>query len=478
MGYMARIKLVAFAVLLIVLLVSCDLLFPDLDRGDSSLNNLKDNEFYAVNMTNSRFYKVNAEKLYEGQKCVVWAEKDSGVTQEQARDFANEYDTIIRPRVVGAFSMKNVSTKDDEYTFADMLDYANWLTGGSDRKLTILLLDIKDGFKNSDTDPYVAGYFFGADLQPKGEIRGTGQYSNGRDMIYIDTYPGLEKKPEEAYATFAHELQHLINYVTRRGLGLSSLDTWIDEGLSSQAEYLCYGESTDKCEWFSEDAEGTIAKGNNFFVWDNHQDKRMAILDDYATVYLFFRWLYLQADADLQKSIFLEIVTSKSRNYMAVTEVAKKINSSWRLCSDLLETWLAANCYPENTTYGYKGNEYLQETIKVTPIAGSTVSLYPGEGVYSIINGSFSRSNHGYIKYVGLSSNANTLDFSSPYTGDILLTFNGNTSYEASPKAETGYLTGVTPPVSSSRMAGESGKSKKRGSYVIDARDLLGRDSW
>jgi hypothetical protein len=469
---MAKGKIISLSVLVAVLLVSCDLLLPD---SDSPLNRLGENEFYAINMTNSKFYKVSAEILYEGKRCVVWAEKGSGVTKVMAKNIGVEYDTIIRPGVVGAFSMKNVSTEDKKYTFVDMLDYANWLVGRSDRKLTILLLDIQDGFKNKETDSYVAGYFFNGDFYKKGKISAT-QYSNGRDMIYIDTSPGLDKNLEQVYATFAHELQHLINFVTSLGLSIGSMDTWIDEGLSSQAEYLCYGEAKDKCEWFSEDPAGTIARGNNFFVWGNNTGNPVSILDDYNTVYLFFRWLYLQASADLQENIFLEIVKSSSRDYRAVTSVAKKIKTEWGSWEPLLRTWLAANYYPKNTTYGYKDNQYLQDTIKVNPIAGDSVTLYPGEGVYSVINSSFTKDSYGNIRYAGLSA-MGTVNTSSPYTGDILLTFNANTNKAGG--RENGSLTGVSPSVSPSRMMGKGDQPKKmRVPYVIDARDMVGRDSW
>jgi hypothetical protein len=457
--------------------VACDSL-PDFDLNNS-LNNLKDNEFYAQNMTNGRFYKVSAEILYEGSKCVIWAEKGSGVTQKQAQDIAHEYDTVIRPRVVGAFSLKNVSTKDDKYTFADMLEYANWIAGRDDQKLTILLLDIKDGFKNKDTDSYVAGYFYGADLQPRGNIAGTKVYSNGRDMIYIDTYPGLELMPKQTYATFAHELQHLINYVTSWGTDLrnGSMDTWIDEGLSSQAEYLYLEKNPEeKIEWFSKDQAGTIAKGNNFFVWDNHKENKLAIMDDYASVYLFFRWLYLQAESKSQPNILYKIANSDSTNHQAVTDVAKQINPEWGSWEPLLRTWLAANYYPANP-YGYTGDEDLKKAIKVELLTGNTVSLFPGEGVYSTISNSFAVSGGTNIRYAGLSTGTANIGTSSPYNGNVLLTFNANPDNKSALR-ETGSLTGVSPSILS-RTAGEGDQTKKiSGPYVIDARDLLGRDSW
>ena len=466
-------------ILTAVLTASCDFFNWDQETQGTS--------FYAQNMVTSKFYTVKANKLVEGAKCVIWAEAGSGVTTTDAREIANEYDNNIRPKIVNAFSEKNFTYdyKGTQYHFNDILDYANWFTGGDDGKLTILLLDIKDGY-NPQTGSYVAGYFFSGDFLPQGKIGGPDSdiFSNGMDMIYIDTSPGLKRK-EQAYATFAHELQHLISAATMIYIDREFFqDTWIDEGLSSQAEYLYLGRNpADKCQWFSNDQKGTIAKGNNFFVWGNHAEEPLAILDDYATVYLFFRWLYLQANEIQKQRLFRDIITSEEFDYRAVTNAASKINPAWANWETLLRTWFAANYAPSNAAYGYKGDDYLQRTIKVTPIAGNSIMLYPGEGVYSIINGSFSSANQsapGFIRYAGLASNGTITGTSSPYSGNRLLTFNTNTTSKTTlATPASGQLTGITPPVSVS--IGTNGTAGARtveatGPYVIDARDLLGRN--
>jgi hypothetical protein len=321
-------------------------------------------------------------------------------------------------------------------------------------------------------------------------------------MIYVDTYPGLKMQTTQAYATFAHELQHLVNFVTTVLINrtnsqnaLLSMDTWIDEGLSSYAEFLYLDEQNleDKCEWFSEDPNKTIGKGNNFFVWGNYDNDRYAILDDYATVYLFFRWLYLQAaGTELQSHIFRDIAHSEYPDYRAVTGVAQKINPAWGNWEDLLGTWFAANHDPKNAIYGYKGDLYLQEGygstpktdpkddykgIRVNPIGGLRVPLYPGEGVYSIIKGSYSTIGGSNIRYEELAGNTRNVT--------MLLTFNANTynTYDTNnpndtknAAPETGSLTGVAPPVTASRAAAENALPGKRTPYVIDARDMLGQD--
>jgi len=405
--------------------------------------------------------------LHSGAKCVIWAEKGSGVSKTMAKTIADEYDKKIRPCIVNAFSEKNFafSYKGAKYQFSDMLDFANWIVGRNDKKLTILLLDIQDGFIDPREDSFVAGYFFSGDFMPKGknEDSGGGYYSNARDMIYVDTYPGMKDQPTQAYATFAHELQHLVNFVTCFWLGKGNTDVWVNEGLSAYAEYLYLGGNPrDKCGWLLDD-RNTIKTGNNFFVWGNHKDKPLANLDDYATVYLFFRWLYLHADAELQSRIIHDIANSSFTDYRAVTDVAKNIDPAWSDWETLLRTWLTANYYPQNL-YGYTGDNELRAILKIDPIAveGNTLSLFPGEGVYSIINGNYSTISADNIRYKEISSN-------------ILLTFNANTNNSAT--SEDGSLTGVSPSITVSKTAAENPRHGKwSGPYVIDAQDILGRD--
>ena len=475
---MTRIKIILWAALFTALLVSCGNSIQKPDDDDDTLPPLEKDEFYAQNLETGKYYKVKAEILYDkSNNCVIWAEKGSGITSAKAKEIADEYDKKIRPTVVNTFSKRNFKYKNYADQFDNMLDFANWLVYG-DGRLTILLLDIKDGFKNPDTDSYVAGYFFGGNFFSKGKQNKGKYYSNGRDMIYIDTNPGLNQPTytTQTYTTFAHELQHLINFVTTVFLERDDLmDTWIDEGLSSQAEHLYAGKNlSGKYDWFKNDEKGTIAKGNNFFVWDNHREEPLAILDDYATVYLFFRWLDLQAKQKSLSDIFLKIETSEKYDHHAVTDVAQQINSEWKDWGTLLRTWLAANYYPESSD-GYVGGGELQ-TIKAKLIAEEKIKLYPGEGVYSKISGSFSSARtSGKIHYAGLTDKGiNTPSPTGNVTGDVLLTFNANTDNSDITWPEEGLLTGVPPPKSQT-MARSIQTETITGPYVIDARDMLER---
>jgi hypothetical protein len=497
---MRKTKFLPLIVVLAFFQASCDDFF-DLFSGDG-LAYLNEGEFYAQNLKTNKYYKVKAELLAGGPNCAVWVENGSGVNRAQAKAMADEYENNIRPMIVGAFGKKNFyastangrevnANSQDAKPFNDILDYANWWADGTDKKLTILLLDIKDGYDKVKNPSFVAGYFVPINFWPQGKIPGYDVYANGRDMIYIDTNPGFrDDNVKQTYSTLAHELQHLINFVTNFFLPAegSLMDTWIDEGLSAWAEYLYEGGNlVDKCDWFVEDKAGTIAKGNNFFVWGNHEDVTLSILDEYSTVYLFFRWLYLQADENLQKDIFYKIITSPKFNHAAVTDVAKEINPEWASWEKLLGAWLAANYNPKNTNYGYKGDDYLKEKIKVKTVTGTSISLYPGEGVYSsILNNSFTPTGQwgNNIRYSGLSSaNTSTAGVSGdskPYTGNILLTFNARSDYVYDEKypatgMEQGRLTGLSSTLPRS-VTGETETVEFKGPYVLDARDVLGRN--
>jgi hypothetical protein len=449
------------------LFLSCDLFDFDDDDDDNSKS------FYALNIATDKHYKVKAELLAEGDHCNVWVEKGSGVKKAQAQVFANEYDQKIYSQMISAFGLLNPSYEGE--TFSNIMEFADWL-GDEDGKLCILLLNIKDNYKQGVNESYVAGYFWNGNFFSERQVSG----SNQCDMIYIDTNPGMrDEYIEEAYSTLAHEMQHMISFVTgviKRvdGDNYDPLNTWIDEGLSSAAEYITYGHRTDRISWYNDNGikntkgeyiiKGLIDQGNNFFIWDNHsneKDGQYAILDDYATVYLFFQWLRIQNDT----TVYRKIISSTVGNYVAVTS-ATGVN--W---DNLLRNWMAANYINDNTgTYGYKGD--ISITTNTVKAGTNQVSLYPGEGVYSLTaNGDTMPSQSGNIRYAGLNSTTVNNNITA---GGALLTYNINTLVDAS--AETGKTTGRAASVIIKPVSSRAVTPYPR-AYRIGAGDLL-RQNW
>ncbi|MDR2078854.1 MAG: hypothetical protein LBP74_03920, partial [Treponema sp.] len=263
----------------------------------------------------ANYYEVKAVQLYTGTHCEIWVDTTVLVSLADAQKIAAEFDGKIQPLMTGAFGGYN-------YIFKN----------GSG-KIALFLLDIKDNYGKNGNSAYVAGYFDARDLIAVLFKGGDKQYPHGNKaaMLYIDTSPSILNSPQ-SYSTMAHELQHLINFVNslekRNQGGMVYLqDTWIDEGLASAAEYIYQGghdtSPNGRIAHFNTDPFTTISKGNNFFVWgENSENNSDTILDEYATVYMFFQWLRLQSGGG--NGIYKDIAQSDKWNYQAVTEAAAK----------------------------------------------------------------------------------------------------------------------------------------------------------
>jgi len=425
--------------------------------------------FWAQNLSNSSYYKVDAELLAENNFCYVWAEKGSGVTEGTAQNVAYAYANKIHDKMLAAFGFP-VDIGGGETL--NTLEYANLLAKGekSDKKLTILLLDIKDNYNKGVNESYVAGYFWAGNLYSNKTYR----KSNECDMIYVDTKPGIPGS-DGSNETLAHELQHLMNFVGSNLFRGKVMDTWIDEGLSVTAERVYTGQhSVERLNCYNVDISGLISMGNNFFVWGNRAGSgksQYAVLDDYSTVYLFFQWLRLQSGED----IYREISISKKTDYNAVVEafnntVSSNKYSNWE---DMLKDWLAANYFRNSSgRYGYGSDMKLNQINRhYTPGGSTAINLYPGEGVYSNVTTGISiPTKTGNINYAGLTGSAPIS--SGSISSGALLTYNANTNNSGS--AESGTITGVAStnivsPSSGSRSIGGFGA----GPFPISAGDML-----
>jgi len=463
-------KLLVLTVVSSLLFFACFLL-----DGDSG----KNGKFWAQDLTNDTFYKIDAQLLAENELCYVWAENGSGVSEATAQRVADEYKNNIYNKMINTFGYI-INVKDDygNVEKKNTIQYIHCLATGSleDGKLTILLLDIKDGYKKGVNDSYVAGYFWAGNLIEDGNPGLSGQRSNECDMIYIDTFPG-EPGSKDSNETLAHELQHLMNFAGSALRG-NLTDTWIDEGLSVTAEWVYSGGHSDtRLDWYNDKAniKGLIDKGNNFFMWGNREkENQYAVLDDYSTVYLFFQWLRLQSNS----RIYRDISMSRDYDYKAVVGAFQSITSTYTDWETMLQDWLAANYYRSSSgSYGYRSDAELNG-IKVhyAPGGGTNISLYPGEGVYSNVTGSSYTipTSTGNLKYAGLSGSS-PITSGSISSGGALLTYNVDTDIDEG-KRISGTITGNAPPANivfepfGSRSIGVN-----YGPYPISAGDMLRR---
>jgi len=476
--------------MVVILFSSCDLIL-DIILGNEGSTDPAYGNFWAKNFKTDKDYRVDADLLAKGVYCNVYVEKDSGVNAARAKEVAAHYDTKIYPEMIKNFSVKDISYKllGETYKFNNIMDFADWYVD-EDGKLTILLLDIKDGYNGITETSYTAGYFWLGDFFKRED-------SNERDMIYIDIKPGMDSKNiSETYKTLAHEMQHLMNFATSLLLrapknangqitALSYMDTWIDEGLSAAAEWVYSGEhSTDRVAWYNLNGggNGLINKGNTFFVWGNRSSEvRTAVLDDYATVYLFFQWLRLQTSSD----IYRDIITGQNNNYTAVTSAFNKAVSPGYSWDELLKTWLAANYINSPTgRYGYM-NDSVLKNVRVpssSTAISANISLAQGEGVYSLMGVSpVMPAPTTNIKYASLAKNPATVD-NNAANGRVLLTYNVNTTLERDSNSNyisisnSGTTTGIPIPAANISADGRSALSAINGPHRVSGWDMIKRN--
>jgi len=462
----------------VLLLGSCEL---SQDGGGNSStvttpSNVLPRKFWAQNLVTEKFYQIEAEMLAESANCRVWAEKGAGISVETATSMARAYENDILPKMLDTFSYLGPISDGGRIVAYNTVELADYI-GDGDKKLCILLLDIVDGYKPGVNDSYCAGYFWAGNFYEADDS--SFRYSNGCDMIYIDTNPGRPGS-RDSNATFAHEMQHMMSYtntyLTNRPYPYL-LDIWIDEGLSASAEYIYYGShASGRVGWYNQDPSGLIQRGNNFFVWGNRENENQyALLDDYATVYLFFQWLRLQSG---NNHIYYDITMSDDFDYKAVTDAANRAMpghgySNW---STLMKTWLAANYInAPNGPYGYMNDSTLKNiSVKTAPAGVKTLPLAPGEGVYSITNNYTIPGNTQYINYAGLNRSSIQMSDTATFSGGALLTFNANSNIGGS--TASGVTTGIASIVTAKTDMAPNGsllEAKLPVPFAIGAGDIL-----
>lgn len=401
---------------MLLLLVAAGMLFAftacDSSGGDDDEEDDFDRDFWAQTYS-GRWYTVRSDLLATGTYCKVYAQQTAYITTAQAERVAAEFDDKI---------FNQITTNFGEHGDVD-----------EDGKVTLLLLDIEDGYDPDVGGGYVAGYFDSTHMIDKDY----NLKSNECDMIFVDVDP-VPVESDLFYTTIAHEFQHLINYSQTVMVDAREQDLWINEGLSSGAEYVYSGEvSQDRVTWFNNDSLGTIAQGNNFFVWYGYWEgtNPNTVLDNYATVSLFFQWLRIHASNGTE--IYKEILASEDRDVDAVTAAAEnQIDSAFSDWGDLLETWYLANfrCRPDGF-YGYKG-EIDTDPVGLTKQGGDLYEFEAGEGIISALgntpgdHGSFTPNTADsgtHIQYTGFNYADDAVATGTTLNKEFVLVLNTNT---------------------------------------------------
>ena len=447
---MTKIHATFLSLATLFLLSSC--IFIIEPEKDSNLGTQR--TFRAINTSNKTWYDCPSTLRAIGNRVLVYVESTSDITYMQARAIAYEFDTNIYTKITGAFGAES-----------DV---------DGNGKIIILLLDIKDDYV-APSGGYVAGYFDSTHEFQYDVIENPN--SNEADMIFMDINP-LEPGSSDFYETIAHEFQHLINFTNTYLVDGRQQDIWINEGLSSAAEYIYSGEQIEwKIDYYNNNnnlnQSGTIARGNNFFVWYGYwelEDESRDQLANYSTVYLFFQWLRIHASNGT--GIYKEILASNFRDYQAVTGSARlRIDEKFDEWSELLGTWMMANILEETDGYrGYKGQiSVVAPGNNITTTADEY--LAPGEAIFApdVITQSFTPDSSGSnIIYIGLSEYGTEDRLGPSYDGTRILVFNSNNDYEGNYELSKIPASNPLPPASIMRAVAGGGGLLER--YKIDVR--------
>ncbi|MDH5716759.1 MAG: hypothetical protein OEZ22_03860 [Spirochaetia bacterium] len=236
--------------------------------------------FWAVDVFNAEneYYQVQAIFAGETEHAIAYVEVTSDVDIEKVEDVLHTFENHIIKVINPVFG--------EPYYI------------GTEKKITFLFLDIKDGFETIE-DPFFGGYFNPMNyvLDADAIKYADGARSNERAMLYLDTYPTVLGS-KFLLSVLTHEYQHLLNFsedyrAYNRGID-NFEEVWVNEGMSQVASDIAgYGPQIDKLFEFENTA------GNSLIKWDDN-------LTDYANAYVYFRYLY-----DIYGSnIFYEITSS------------------------------------------------------------------------------------------------------------------------------------------------------------------------
>ncbi|MEZ7893501.1 MAG: hypothetical protein QMC67_17330 [Candidatus Wallbacteria bacterium] len=168
--------------------------------------------FNVRNIAANQNEQVAASCVRIGKNCYIFLENGLSFPDSYLDRLVSEFDNKIYPN--------------DTATFG-----SEWKPGiDNDNRITILLMDIKDGMENSGA--YVAGYFFAGDEYSKSQY----QFSNEREMMYMDIVQGGfsdDKGFIRFCGTIAHEFQHMIHWNRD-----AKEQNWLNEAMSQYASFI------------------------------------------------------------------------------------------------------------------------------------------------------------------------------------------------------------------------------------------------
>jgi len=274
------------------------------------------------------FYKLPATCRFVGEDTYIFVEDDMwGVHYDQdAVDQLAEALQDSTPSGGGGIVETEAGIIGD---IPDVID--------GDPRVYFLVLDIRDGFDSTSTEPqvYIAGYFSPYNMFTDEEAWNFyGGHSNECEMLYLDCYPS---DSYDAVYTASHELVHLIQWGIEPFAGE---ELWVIENEAQTGTYVC-GYPAFQVETFLQ------AGGVTPINWTSFPDD-LRFVAGYGAGYLFFAYLYENYGGD---EFIYNCLHNSSRGVAGVEEAIEAATGTRPSLPDILEDWMLAN-FIDDTSVG------------------------------------------------------------------------------------------------------------------------------
>ncbi len=304
--------------------------------------------YWVYNSSRNSFDTVRAELKAIGALSYVWValgEWNNGhVTQTEVDAMMNALERSTSRTSLD--SMKGI-LQIDRQAYGDPPNVdVSFSQGKGDGKTHFLVCDIQDGWNGSGS--YLAGFFYNVDVDPHS---GAVAHSNRRDMLYIDSYPGIflngKRRLDNALSTLAHEFQHLINWHYKG----SGEITFFNEGLSQYAEFLC---------GYTLESPALYFANTNLPLtgWNTTTN----VLDDYSRATIWTRYVAEQYGLRFIKNYVQNPTTGISGFEQSLTQSGYTKNFATTVANFFTANWLGSNA--QDSAYRYNGSLGGRPTLK------------------------------------------------------------------------------------------------------------------
>jgi hypothetical protein len=302
--------------------------------------------FWTINVATNQPEQTEATLRIIGKHCYIYLEleREQYVSQKTLEKITKRFDEQIYPTNHRFFGSENKPG----------IDF--------DDRVTLLFLDIQDGWEPGKG--YVGGYFSPMD----GVSSSLWDYSNEREMVYLDVYPA-DATRKDYLGILAHEFQHMIHSAQD-----NREELWLNEGMSQVAFYANDFGHAPQILSFIKGADTQIDEFNNG-------------IDDYGAVYLFFYYLATKhlGSMDNAANILREIVASKEKGLASIDTILEKYEIEART-DEIVRDWLIANFVNDpklgDGRYGYDTTL----PMKVQPTHVFNLKNLPTEAIEETVN--------------------------------------------------------------------------------------------